>query len=166
MHVDWWMPNGRASSYRVPILCNQLLPYLLTDILQTLHSCYGHIEDVHVTFWKCSNIFRKKIHMLNLVIFQRFLNRQYLLRVIKSSIFAQLLWYEHIDDVRFWKCSDIFQQFTCNSSLTFRNLSHQHFYLYQMTTVSIIDNSFKATHPFNSWIESFFYNIIYFVWNH
>jgi hypothetical protein len=24
-----------------------------------LHSCYGHIEDVRVTFWKCSDIFSK-----------------------------------------------------------------------------------------------------------
>jgi hypothetical protein len=24
-----------------------------------LYSCYGHIEDVHVTFWKYSDIFRK-----------------------------------------------------------------------------------------------------------
>jgi hypothetical protein len=42
-----------------PTLCNQLLPHLLADILQALHSCYGHIEDVHVIFWKYSDIFRK-----------------------------------------------------------------------------------------------------------
>jgi hypothetical protein len=31
-----------------PTLYNQQLSLLLADILQTLHSCYGHIEDVHV----------------------------------------------------------------------------------------------------------------------
>jgi hypothetical protein len=29
----------------VPTLCNQFLSHLLADILQTLHSCYEHIED-------------------------------------------------------------------------------------------------------------------------
>jgi hypothetical protein len=43
--------GGQAGVfYRVSILCNQLLPHLLADNLQTLYSCYGHIEDVHVTF--------------------------------------------------------------------------------------------------------------------
>jgi hypothetical protein len=53
------MPGGRAGVFnRVPTLCNQLLPYLLADILQTLQfSCYGHFEDVHVTFWKCLDHF-------------------------------------------------------------------------------------------------------------
>jgi hypothetical protein len=36
-------------------LCNQLLPHLYADILQTLYSCYGHIEDVLVTFWKITD---------------------------------------------------------------------------------------------------------------
>jgi hypothetical protein len=31
--------GGQASIIRVPTLCNQLLPHLLADILQTLHSC-------------------------------------------------------------------------------------------------------------------------------
>ena len=35
------MIGGQASSYGVPTLCNQLLPHLLADILQTLHSCYA-----------------------------------------------------------------------------------------------------------------------------
>jgi hypothetical protein len=40
--------GGRAGVFnRVPTLCNQLLPQFLADILQTLHNCYGHIEDVH-----------------------------------------------------------------------------------------------------------------------
>jgi hypothetical protein len=61
VHLAYRMVNaGWAGVFnRVPTLCNQLLPHLLADILQALHSCYGHIEDVHVTFWKCSDIFRK-----------------------------------------------------------------------------------------------------------
>ena len=35
-----WRAGGRAGVFnRVPTLCNQLLPHLLADILQTLHSC-------------------------------------------------------------------------------------------------------------------------------
>jgi hypothetical protein len=52
--------GGQAGIFnRVPTLCNQLLPHHLADILQTMHSCDGHIEDVHVSFWKCSDIFQK-----------------------------------------------------------------------------------------------------------
>jgi hypothetical protein len=61
VHLAYRMVNaGWAGVFnRVPTLCNQLLPHLLADILQTLHSCYGHIEDVHVTIWKCWDIFWK-----------------------------------------------------------------------------------------------------------
>jgi hypothetical protein len=61
VHPAYRMVNARWAGVfnRVPTLCNQLIPHLLADILQTLHSCYGHIEDVHVTFWKCSDITRK-----------------------------------------------------------------------------------------------------------
>jgi DNA-binding IscR family transcriptional regulator len=34
---------------RVHTLCNQLLSHFQADILQTLLSCYGHIEDVDET---------------------------------------------------------------------------------------------------------------------
>jgi hypothetical protein len=62
---------GRTSSYRVQTLCNHLLSHYWTDILQTFQSCDGHIEDFHVTFWKCSDIFKRKlhVHVLTLVIF-------------------------------------------------------------------------------------------------
>jgi hypothetical protein len=43
----------------VSTFCNQLLSHLMADILQTFNSCYGHNEDLHVTFWKCT--FFKKI---------------------------------------------------------------------------------------------------------
>jgi hypothetical protein len=48
--AGWWA----GVFNRVLTLYNQILPHLLADILQTLHSCDGHIEDVHVT-----DIFRK-----------------------------------------------------------------------------------------------------------
>jgi hypothetical protein len=51
--------NSMASIQRVSTLCNQLLSHLLADILQTLYSCYGQIEDVHVIFRKYSDIFAK-----------------------------------------------------------------------------------------------------------
>ena len=58
--VNVGLAGGRAGVFnRVPTLCNHLLSHLYADILQTLHSCSGHIEDVHVTFWKYSDIFRK-----------------------------------------------------------------------------------------------------------
>jgi hypothetical protein len=60
------MPGGLSSFDRVPTLCNQVLSHPLADILQTLHSCYGHIKDVHVRFWKRSDIFIKNLHVVEL----------------------------------------------------------------------------------------------------
>ena len=39
-----------SSHFRVKSLCNQLLPQFSVDLFETLHTCYGHIEDVHVDF--------------------------------------------------------------------------------------------------------------------
>jgi hypothetical protein len=63
VHPAYRMVNaGRAGVFNsVPTLCNQLLPRLLADILLTLHSCDRHNEDVHVTFWKYSDIFRVQL---------------------------------------------------------------------------------------------------------
>ena len=36
-----------ALSYRVCVI----LPQFLQDLFETLHTCCGHIEDVHVGFW-------------------------------------------------------------------------------------------------------------------
>jgi hypothetical protein len=30
-----------------------VLSHLQADFLQTFHNCYCHIDDVHVTLWKC-----------------------------------------------------------------------------------------------------------------
>ena len=38
-------------------LCNQLLPEFSSNQFETLHRCYKHIEDVHVTFCRRKNNF-------------------------------------------------------------------------------------------------------------
>ena len=43
--------------YGVASLCNQLLPEFSSNQLETLHRCYKHIEDVHVTFSRQENNF-------------------------------------------------------------------------------------------------------------
>ena len=44
--------RGPAAS-----LCNQLLPGFASNQFETLHRCYKHNEDVHVTFSKQENHF-------------------------------------------------------------------------------------------------------------
>ena len=39
-----------SLQYKVASLCNQLLPGFSSNEFETLHRCYKHIEDVHVTF--------------------------------------------------------------------------------------------------------------------
>ena len=41
----------------VASLCNQLLPEFSSNQFETLHRCYKHIEDVHVTFGRHENNF-------------------------------------------------------------------------------------------------------------
>ena len=43
----------RSSCFTVYSLGNQLLPQFFMDLFETLHTCCGHIEDVHVGFWWC-----------------------------------------------------------------------------------------------------------------
>ena len=43
--------------YWVASLCNQLLPDFLSNRFETLHRCYKHIENVHVTFSRQENNF-------------------------------------------------------------------------------------------------------------
>ena len=43
--------------HRVASLCNPLLPGFSSNQFETLHRCYKHIEDVHVTFSKQENNF-------------------------------------------------------------------------------------------------------------
>ena len=43
--------------YWVASLCNQLFPEFSSNQVETLHRCYKHIEDVHVTFSRQENNF-------------------------------------------------------------------------------------------------------------
>jgi hypothetical protein len=56
----------RSFSNRVPTLCNQVLSHLLADILQTLHSCHEHIEDVRMFFLEVFEHFSKNLHLVEL----------------------------------------------------------------------------------------------------
>ena len=48
-----------SLQHRVASLCNQLLPGVSSNQFETLHKCYKHIEDVHVTFCRQKIIFDK-----------------------------------------------------------------------------------------------------------
>ena len=45
--------------YGVARLCIQFLPEFSSNQFETLHRCYKHIEDVHVTFCRRKIIFDK-----------------------------------------------------------------------------------------------------------
>ena len=90
--------------YWVTSLCNQLLPAFSSNQFETLHRCYKHIEDVHVTFCRQENHFSQNYGILDLHNFQVRLQywvaslcNQLLPEVFKQSIwnFAQM----HIVDV-------------------------------------------------------------------
>ena len=51
--------------YWVASLCNQLLPEFLSNQCETLHRCYKHIEDVHVTFSRQKNYFGQNYGILD-----------------------------------------------------------------------------------------------------
>ena len=56
--------------YWAASLCNQLLPEFSSNQFQTLHKCYNHIEDVHVTFSRQENHFWQNYSILDLDNFQ------------------------------------------------------------------------------------------------
>ena len=56
--------------YWVASLCNQLLPEFSSNQFETLHRCYKHIEDVHVTFSRQENNFWQNYGILDLDNFQ------------------------------------------------------------------------------------------------
>ena len=56
--------------YGVASLCNQLLPEFSSNQFETLHRCYKHIEDVHVTFSRQENNFGQNYGILDLDNFQ------------------------------------------------------------------------------------------------
>ena len=43
--------------YGIASLCNQLLSEFSSNLFETLHRCFKHIEDVHVTFSTQENHF-------------------------------------------------------------------------------------------------------------
>ena len=45
--------------YWVASLCNQLLPEISSNQFETLHRCFKHIEDVHVSFSRQEIFFDK-----------------------------------------------------------------------------------------------------------
>ena len=54
----------------VASLCNQLLPKFSSNQFETLHRCYKHIEDVHVTLSRQENNFEQNYNILDLYNFQ------------------------------------------------------------------------------------------------
>ena len=56
--------------YLVASLCNQLLPEFSSNQFETLHRCYKHIEDVHVTFSRLENHLLQNYTVLDLGNFQ------------------------------------------------------------------------------------------------
>ena len=92
--------------YWVASLYNQLLPEFSSNQFETLHRCYKHIEDVHVTFSRQENNFWQNYDILDLDNFQ--VRHQYwvaslcnqLLPEFSSNQFETLhRCYKHIVDV-------------------------------------------------------------------
>ena len=52
--------------YGVASLCNQFLPEFSSNQIETLHRCYKHIEDVHVTLSRQENNFWHNYGILDL----------------------------------------------------------------------------------------------------
>ena len=59
-----------SLQHKVASLCNQLLPGFSSHQFETLHRCYKHIEDVHVTFSRQETKFCQNYSILDLDNFQ------------------------------------------------------------------------------------------------
>ena len=92
--------------YWVASLCNQLLTEILCNQFETLHRCFKHNEDVHVTFSRQENYFWQNYGILDLDKFQ------VMLQFWVASLCKQLLpgfgsnqfetlhrWYKHNEDL-------------------------------------------------------------------
>ena len=75
--------------YGVASLCNQLLPEVSSNQFETLHRCYKHIENVHVTFCRQENNFWQNYGILDLDNFQ--VRLQVRLQYWVASLCNQLL---------------------------------------------------------------------------
>ena len=96
----------QVRQYWIASLCNQLLPEFSRNQFETLHRCYKHIEDVHVTFSRQENNFGQNYGILDLDNFQ--VRLQYgvarlcneFLSECSSNQFETLhRCYKHIEDV-------------------------------------------------------------------
>ena len=56
--------------YGVASLCNQLLSEYSGNQFETLHRCYKHIEDVHVTFCRRNTYFWQNYDIFDLDSFE------------------------------------------------------------------------------------------------
>jgi hypothetical protein len=121
-----------------------------------MHSCYGHIEDVHMTFWKCSDFFRK--------FFQHVFNGRQLLSEINSfHTFSLTLFKPYtvvMDTLRMcmWLLRSVHRHYLKNlHEVRLSNFSSM-FWIddiqrHQLTTVSIWINILEQPGPFCSWID-------------
>ena len=91
---------------RLASLCNQLHPWFASNQFETLHICYKHDEDVHMSLSKQENNFSQNYGILDLDNFQ--VSLQYgvaslcnqLLPEFSSNQFETLhICYKHIEDV-------------------------------------------------------------------
>jgi hypothetical protein len=126
--IEWWMGVGDWPEViliynRVSTLCNQLLSHLWVDILQSLHSCYGHIQDVHIYFLE---VFAHSLKNLHVVDLGHFPNMFWIVCVINSSHTSRMAFSNFLDSLP----------------------SAFLIYLHQLMTVSIIDTCFRAARPF------------------
>ena len=73
----WTLDNFEVSlQSRVASLCNQLLPGFASNQFEILHRCYKHNEDVHVTCSRQERKFWQNYGILDLDIFQVWLQRK------------------------------------------------------------------------------------------
>jgi hypothetical protein len=117
---------------------------------KTLHGSYGHTANVHVTFWKGSDIFWKFTWSWTLSFFQHVLNRQYLLFIMNSSQTSKLAFsklYTVVDAlkmcIRHFRIFAIHVFFFINLHQLMTCLHHRYMFWRKLTQPS----------PFYSWIN-------------
>ena len=76
-----------SLQHRVASLCNQLLPGFSSNQFETLHRCYKHIEDVHVTFCRQENNFWQNYSIFDLDNFE--VRLQYWVASLCNQLFPE-----------------------------------------------------------------------------
>ena len=119
----------------VASLCNQLLPEVSSNQFETLHRCYKHIEDMHVTSCRGENNFWQNYGILDVdnfeVRFQKGVARlcNQLLSEFSSIQFETLhRYYKFIEDVYVTFCSQKYNlwQNYCNFDFDLSDISLQY----------------------------------------